>query len=335
MTRVPAMRTLENALRRVGFVHVAGCDEVGPRLPGRPGRGGRGGAASRPAHSRASAIRRPVPAAERERLYERILTHAIAWAVAAADPGRNRSHQHPPGVAARDAARHPGAGAAARHRAGRRVPHSRAADGAARRAARRPPLLGDRGGVDRRQGDARPSDAANCTRAIRATASIATKATRPPIISTPSRASATRTCTAARSGLRRCLIRCDRRLTSSCRSIAPPRCATPRNCSGRGSSIPPSRNTCASSRTSRATGSREHARRSVRARRPESTRRSSSSVRIADSLSEEGFLPKAGGALQEDPQAEARSRARAAAGRRDSRRARGCYADARAYLNAV
>jgi ribonuclease HII len=29
MSRVPATRTLENALRRVGFVHVAGCDEVG------------------------------------------------------------------------------------------------------------------------------------------------------------------------------------------------------------------------------------------------------------------------------------------------------------------
>ena len=27
--RVPAMRTLENALRRVGFCHVAGVDEVG------------------------------------------------------------------------------------------------------------------------------------------------------------------------------------------------------------------------------------------------------------------------------------------------------------------
>ena len=27
--RVSAMRTLENALRRVGFVHVAGVDEVG------------------------------------------------------------------------------------------------------------------------------------------------------------------------------------------------------------------------------------------------------------------------------------------------------------------
>ena len=29
MVRVPAMRTLENTLRRVGFVHVAGVDEVG------------------------------------------------------------------------------------------------------------------------------------------------------------------------------------------------------------------------------------------------------------------------------------------------------------------
>ena len=28
MARVPAMRTLENALRRVGFVHVAGVDEA-------------------------------------------------------------------------------------------------------------------------------------------------------------------------------------------------------------------------------------------------------------------------------------------------------------------
>ena len=29
MPRIPAMRTLENALRRVGFRHVAGVDEVG------------------------------------------------------------------------------------------------------------------------------------------------------------------------------------------------------------------------------------------------------------------------------------------------------------------
>ena len=29
MTRVPATRTLENALRRVGFMYIAGTDEVG------------------------------------------------------------------------------------------------------------------------------------------------------------------------------------------------------------------------------------------------------------------------------------------------------------------
>ena len=39
---------------------------------------------------------------------------AIAWGVAACDPRRNRHHQHPPGLAARDAARGDVAGAAAR-----------------------------------------------------------------------------------------------------------------------------------------------------------------------------------------------------------------------------
>jgi ribonuclease HII len=85
MTRVPAMRTLENALRRVGFVHVAGVDEVGRGcLAGpvvaaavvlHPGR-----------HIPGVCDSKVVPAEERERLYERILKHAIAWAVAAADP---------------------------------------------------------------------------------------------------------------------------------------------------------------------------------------------------------------------------------------------------------
>jgi ribonuclease HII len=79
------MRTLENALRRVGFVHVAGVDEVGRGcLAGpvvaaavvlHPGR-----------HIPGVSDSKAVPAAERERLYERILTHAVAWAVADADP---------------------------------------------------------------------------------------------------------------------------------------------------------------------------------------------------------------------------------------------------------
>jgi ribonuclease HII len=85
MTRVPAMRTLENALRRVGFMHVAGVDEVG--------RGCLAGPVVAAAvvlhpdrHISGVADSKAVPAAEREELYDRILSHAIAWAVADADP---------------------------------------------------------------------------------------------------------------------------------------------------------------------------------------------------------------------------------------------------------
>ena len=85
MTRVPAMRTLENALRRVGFVHVAGVDEVG--------RGCLAGPVVAAAvvlhpdrHIAGVSDSKAVPAAERERLYDRILRHAVAWAVADADP---------------------------------------------------------------------------------------------------------------------------------------------------------------------------------------------------------------------------------------------------------
>src|SRR5438034_3189495 len=85
MTRVPAMRTLENALRRVGFVHVAGVDEAG--------RGCLAGPVVAAAvvlhpdrHIPGVCDSKLVPAAERERLYDRILGAAVAWAVAAADP---------------------------------------------------------------------------------------------------------------------------------------------------------------------------------------------------------------------------------------------------------
>jgi ribonuclease HII len=85
MTRVPAMRTLENALRRVGFVHVAGVDEVG--------RGCLAGPVVAAAvvlhpdrHIAGVCDSKLVPAPERERLYDRILRAAVAWAVAAADP---------------------------------------------------------------------------------------------------------------------------------------------------------------------------------------------------------------------------------------------------------
>jgi ribonuclease HII len=85
VTRVPATRTLENALRRVGFVHVAGCDEVG--------RGCLAGPVVAAAvvlhpdrHISGVCDSKTVPSAERERLYDQILCDALAWAVGEADP---------------------------------------------------------------------------------------------------------------------------------------------------------------------------------------------------------------------------------------------------------
>ena len=76
-------RTLENAIRRMGFVHVAGVDEVG--------RGCLAGRWSPRPSSWIPTVTCPdcgfeaVPAAERERLYDRISRRG-RWAVAAADP---------------------------------------------------------------------------------------------------------------------------------------------------------------------------------------------------------------------------------------------------------
>jgi ribonuclease HII len=85
MTRVPATRTMENALRRVGFVHVAGVDEVG--------RGCLAGPVVAAAvvlhpdrHISGVCDSKLVRASERERLYDCIVRDAIAWAVAGADP---------------------------------------------------------------------------------------------------------------------------------------------------------------------------------------------------------------------------------------------------------
>ena len=79
------MRTLENALRRAGFVYVAGVDEVG--------RGCLAGPVVAAAvvlhpdrHIPGVCDSKAVPAAERERLYETILARAVAWAVGEADP---------------------------------------------------------------------------------------------------------------------------------------------------------------------------------------------------------------------------------------------------------
>ena len=85
MSRVPASRTLENALRRVGFVHVAGVDEVG--------RGCLAGPVVAAAvvlhpdrHIPGVSDSKTVPSAEREELYDIILRDAVAWAIGEADP---------------------------------------------------------------------------------------------------------------------------------------------------------------------------------------------------------------------------------------------------------
>src|SRR5215212_5534735 len=85
MTRVPAMRTLENALRRVGFCHVAGVDEVGRGCLAGPVVAG-AVVLDPDRHIPGVCDSKLVPAAERERLFERIMRHAVAWGVAAADP---------------------------------------------------------------------------------------------------------------------------------------------------------------------------------------------------------------------------------------------------------
>jgi ribonuclease HII len=85
MARVSATRTLENALRRVGFAHVAGVDEVG--------RGCLAGPVVAAAvvlhpdrHVPGVSDSKLVPAAEREQLYDEIIGCALSWAVAGADP---------------------------------------------------------------------------------------------------------------------------------------------------------------------------------------------------------------------------------------------------------
>jgi ribonuclease HII len=86
MARVSARRTIENALRRYGFVCVAGVDEVGrgclagPVMAGAvildPGRRIDGLADSK-----------MLTAAHRERLHDEIIGKAVAWAVVAISPG--------------------------------------------------------------------------------------------------------------------------------------------------------------------------------------------------------------------------------------------------------
>ena len=85
MGRVAATRTLENWLRRVGFVYVAGTDEVG--------RGCLAGPVVAAAvvlhpdrHIAGLADSKAVPAPERAALYDEIVAAAVAWSVAESDP---------------------------------------------------------------------------------------------------------------------------------------------------------------------------------------------------------------------------------------------------------
>jgi ribonuclease HII len=85
MGRVRSHRTLENALRRLGFTYVAGVDEVGR------------GCLAGPVTAAAVVLdparyiprvrdSKQVPADEREALFAQITRRAVAWAVASADP---------------------------------------------------------------------------------------------------------------------------------------------------------------------------------------------------------------------------------------------------------
>jgi ribonuclease HII len=83
--KIRAYRTLENALRRMGFVYVAGCDEVGR------------GCLAGPVVASAVVLdpdryipricdSKTVTAHERDRLYERITREAICWSVVGVEP---------------------------------------------------------------------------------------------------------------------------------------------------------------------------------------------------------------------------------------------------------
>ena len=85
MTRVPATRTLENALRRVGFCLIAGTDEVGRGCLAGPVTAGVV-ILDPDRHIPGLADSKVVPAEERDELYEQIVRRAAAWSVASSDP---------------------------------------------------------------------------------------------------------------------------------------------------------------------------------------------------------------------------------------------------------
>lgn len=84
MPRPRAARTIENGLRRFGFVRIAGVDEVGRGCLAGPVMAG--AVALDPDHHIAG-LRdsKLLSAAERERLYGEITRHALGWAVEAVE----------------------------------------------------------------------------------------------------------------------------------------------------------------------------------------------------------------------------------------------------------
>jgi ribonuclease HII len=85
MTRVSATRTLENALRRVGFCLIAGTDEVGRGCLAGPVTAGVV-ILDPDRHIPGLADSKVVPAEERGELYDQIVRRAVAWSVASSDP---------------------------------------------------------------------------------------------------------------------------------------------------------------------------------------------------------------------------------------------------------
>jgi ribonuclease HII len=85
VVRVRAFRTIENAIRRMGFNYVAGVDEVGRGCLAGPVVAG---AVILDPNRYIPRIcdSKTVTALERAELYERITGNAVAWAVAGAEP---------------------------------------------------------------------------------------------------------------------------------------------------------------------------------------------------------------------------------------------------------
>jgi ribonuclease HII len=86
MAKPRASRTVENAIRRLGFVHVAGVDEVGRGCLAGPVVAA--AVILQPDHYVPGvADSKVLTAADRERLYPEIADAAVAWSVAILEPG--------------------------------------------------------------------------------------------------------------------------------------------------------------------------------------------------------------------------------------------------------